>query len=168
MKSFSDFLTIQASTVIISLLNLLVLFLFIRHFFFDKINSVIESRQQEIDKALDDADEATLRAKQLEEEYAGKISLAKEESAEIIKNATKKAQSRSDEIVFEAKEEAGSILTKANTDIEREKKRAINQMKDEISDIAFMVASKVVEKEINQKDNDSLIEDFINNVGELK
>ena len=40
-------------------------------------------------------------------------------------------------------------------------------MKDEISDIAFMVASKVVEKEIDNKENDKLIEDFINSVGEL-
>jgi F-type H+-transporting ATPase subunit b len=164
---FTDFLTIEPGTIIFTLLNLLILVLFIRHFFFDKINAVLEERQSEVQKAFDDAEKATALAKQLEEEYNQKILKAKEESAEIIKNATKKAQLRSDEIIVEAKNEANSIIKKANSDIEREKKHAINQMKDEITDMAFMIASKVVEKEIDAKDNDKLIEEFINNVGEI-
>ncbi len=79
----------------------------------------------------------------------------------------KKAQQRSDEIIFDAKNEASSIVEKANADIEKEKKRAINDIKDEISDIAFMVASKVVDKEMKSSDNEKLVEDFIKNVGEL-
>ena len=164
---FTDFLTIEPGTIIFTLINLLILFLFLRHFLFGKVNAVLESRQEEVQKAFDDAEKATAVAKQLEEEYNQKMLKAKEESAEIIKNATKKAQLRSDEIIVDAKNEAGSIVNKANSDIEREKKRAINQMKDEISDMAFMIASKVVEKEIDEKDNEKLIEEFINNVGEL-
>ena len=55
---------------------------------------------------------------------------------------------------------------KANADIEKEKKRAVNQIKDEISDIALMVAEKVVEKEISPKDHERLIENFISEFGE--
>ncbi len=164
---FTEFVSFEPNTAILSLLNLLVLFLFIRHFLFGRINKVLEDRQHEVSKAFEDAEAATEKARQLEDEYSLKISTAKEESAEIVKNATQKALTRSDEIIFQAKNEATSILAKANTDIEREKKRALNQMKDEISDIAFMVASKVVEKEIDNKENDKLIEDFINSVGEL-
>ena len=69
--------------------------------------------------------------------------------------------------MFAAKNEAAGIISKANEDIEREKKRAVNQIKDEISEIAIAVAEKVVEKEITTKDNDRLIEEFIENVGEL-
>lgn len=163
----TDFLSIEPSTIVFTLLNLLILFLFLRHFLFDKVNTVLEDRQSDVEKAFDDAEKASEKARQLEEEYSDKISKAKEESAEIIKNATKKAQLRSDDIIAEAKNEAGSIISKANSDIEREKKRAINQMKDEISDMAFAIASKVVEKEIDEKDNDKLIEEFINNVGDL-
>lgn len=163
----TDFISIEPSTIAFTLLNLLILFLFVRHFLFDKINSVLESRQNEVQKAFDDAEQATEKARQLEEEYSDKILKAKEESAEIVKNATKKAQLRSDDIIYEAKTEAGSIISKANSDIEREKKRAINQMKDEISDMALAIASKVIEKEIDEKDNDKLIEEFINNVGDL-
>ena len=164
---FSEFLTIEPGTCIIAILNLLILFFVFKKFLFKKVNAVLISRQEEVQKAFDDAEIASAKAKQLEDEYKDKISQAKEESAEIVKSATQKAQHRSDEIISQAKDEAGSIITKAHTDIEREKKHAINQMKDEISDIAFMVASKVVEKEISSEDNDKLIEEFINNVGEL-
>lgn len=163
----TDFMSIEPSTIVFTLLNLLILFLFVRHFLFEKINAVLESRQNEVQKAFDDAEQATEKAKQLEEEYSDKILKAKEESAEIVKNATKKAQLRSDDIINEAKTDAGNIISKANSDIEREKKRAINQMKDEISDMALAIASKVIEKEIDEKDNDKLIEEFINNVGDL-
>lgn len=168
-KLFSDFLTIEPGTCIIAIINLLILFFIFKKFLFDKVNAVLISRQDEVQKAFDDAENASAKAKQLEEEYNDKIMMAKDESAQIVKSATNKAQQRSDEIISQAKSEAGSIIDKAHTDIEREKKHAINQMKDDISDIAFKVASKVVEKEISDDDaaNDKLIEDFINNVGEL-
>lgn len=166
---FSDFLTIEPGTIVIAVLNLFILFLVFRKFLFGRVNAVLASRQEEVQKAFDDAESASAKAKQLEEEYNAKIMKAKDESAEIVKTATNKAQKRSDEIISQAKSDAGSIIDKAHSDIEREKKHAINQMKDDISDIAFMVASKVVEKEISSDDdsNDKLIEEFINNVGEL-
>lgn len=164
---FTEFLTIEPSTIIFTLLNLLILFLLVRHFLFDKVNKVLEDRIKEVENDYDEAQKANHNAKTLENEYTQKLNLAKEESAEIIKTSTKKAQLRYDEIVSEAKDEVSNLKQKANSEIEREKKRAINQMKDEISDIAFMVATKVVEKEINPSDNDKMIEEFINNVGEL-
>ena len=168
MHEFLDFLTIDKGTLIGNLLNTLILFLILRHFLFGRVNKVLEERKNHIKEAYDDADKAKESALALEADYTKKLTAAKEESAEIIKNATKKAQSRSDEIIFAAKDEATGIITKANSDIEREKKRAVNQIKDEISDIAIAVATKVVEKEITSADNDRLIEDFIANVGELQ
>lgn len=168
MHEFLDFLTIDKGTLIGNLLNTLILFLILRHFLFGRVNKVLEERKNYIKATYDDADKAKESALALEADYTQKLTAAKEESAEIIKNATKKAQSRSDEIIFAAKDEATGIITKANSDIEREKKRAVNQIKDEISDIAIAVASKVVEKEITSADNDRLIEDFISNVGELQ
>lgn len=161
------FLTIDTGTIIFTLINMLILYLLLRHFLFDRVNKVLEDRQSEVQNTYDEADVAKDSAKKLEEEYSVKLLNAKEESSEIIKNATKKAQSRSDEIIGDAKLEANNILQRTNSEIEREKKRAVNEIKDEISDIAFQVAEKVVEKEIDKKDNERLIEDFIKNVGEL-
>lgn len=160
-------MSINTGTIVFTIINLLILTLFLKHFLFDRVNKVLENRQKEVNDAFDEAEAASEKARQLESQYSNKISQAKEESAEIIKAATQKAQIRSDEIVSDAKKEAVALIEKANSEITREKKRAVNEIKDQISDIAFSVAEKVIEKEVDKKDNDRLVEDFIKNVGEL-
>lgn len=161
-----EFFSIDLTTILGTIINTLILFLVLRHFLFDKVNAVLDSRKNEVAKTYADADSALSNAKQLENEYTEKLSAAKEESAEIVKNATKKAQSRSEEIIAEAKDEARGIVDKANADIEKEKKRAVNQIKDEISDMALSIASRVVSKEIDGKTHEKLIESFIDEIGE--
>ena len=163
----TEFLSFTPSTVIFAILNLLLIVWFFKHFLFARVNKILEDRQNQIDSSLDEAELAKQNAAMLEQEYSEKMAVAKEQAAEIVKDATKKAQKRSDEIITDARNEANAVMVKAIDEIEREKKRAVNQMKDEISEIAFMVASKVVDRELTQNDNDRLIEEFINNVGEL-
>ncbi len=161
-----DFFSIDLTTILGSIFNVLILFFVLKHFLFDKVNAVLDSRKTEVAKTYEDADAALSNAKQLESEYTEKLSAAKEESAEIVKNATKKAQSRSDEIIAEARDEARGIVDKANADVEKEKKRAVNQIKDEISDMAISIASRVVSKEIDGKTHEKLIESFIDEIGD--
>ncbi len=166
-SNVTEFFTIDPDTIILTLLNTMILFLVLKFLLFDKVNKVLEDRKNDISTAYDNADKAQAEAEKLQLEYADRISNAKEESAQIITEATKKAQVRSDEIIAEARSEASSIMDKAYVEIEREKKKAVNEIKDEITDIAFEAAKLVVEKEINQQDNERLIEEFINNVGEM-
>ena len=163
-----DFFSIELTTIVGTIMNALILFLVIKHFLFDRVNAVLESRKTEVAKTYEDADNALTNAKQLESEYTEKLSAAKEESAEIVKNATKKAQARSEEIISEARDEAKGILDKAESDIEKEKKRAVNQIKDEISDIAMSIASSVVSKELDAKTHEKLIESFISEIGDAE
>ena len=161
-----DFFSIDLFTILGTIINTLILFLVLKHFLFDKVNAVLDSRKDEVVKTYKDADTALTNAKQLESEYTEKLSAAKEESAEIVKNATKKAQQRSEEIISEARDEARGLLDKAEADIEKEKKRAVNQIKDEISDIALSIASSVVSKELDAKTHEQLIESFISEIGD--
>ena len=163
-----EFFSIDLTTIVGTILNTLILFLVIKHFLFDRVNAVLESRKTEVAKTYEDADNALTNAKQLESEYTEKLSAAKEESAEIVKNATKKAQARSEEIISEARDEAKGLLDKAEADIEKEKKRAVNQIKDEISDIALSIASSVVSKELDAKTHEQLIESFISEIGDAE
>lgn len=163
---YFPFLTIDPVTMIATLINTLILFLVLKHFLFKPVNKILDERKKNVEDTYRQADEKLTEAARLESEYTEKLANAKEESAEIVKNATKRAQTRSDEIIAEAKSEASSIIVKANADIEKEKKRAVNQIKDEISDIALAVAEKVVEKEIDPKDHERLIESFISELGE--
>ena len=162
----TDFMSIDLTTIIATLLNTLILFFVLKHFLFNKVNKVIEDRQNEIQASYDRADEAEKNAQKLEADYNEKIGQAKEESAEIIRDATKKAQVRADEIIDEARVEAKSIRTNAENEIEREKKIAVNKIKDDITDIAFQAAQAVIEKDLTSEDNERLIGEFIDNVGE--
>lgn len=163
-----EFLSIDGSSIFLTLANTFILFLIVKHLLFNRVNKVLEARQNEVTTTYTKADETIENARKLESDYTVLLTNAKEESAEIVKNATKKAQVRSDEIINQAKNDAGSIVSHANDEIEREKKRAKNEIKNEISNIAIMVAEKVVGKEISSKDNERLIDEFIENVGELK
>jgi len=131
------------------------------------VNKVIEDRKNDVKETYRQADEAKENAEKLEAEYTSRLEGAKEESAQIIQTATRKAQQRSDEIISEARTEAKGLVDNASREIEREKKIAVNQIKNEITDIAFSAAAAVVEKDMTGEDNERLIEKFIDNVGEM-
>ncbi len=162
----TDFLSIDPTTIVLVLINTLILFLILKHFLFDRVNKVIESRQKDVAEIYKTADEAQKDAEKLKMEYTQKLSSAKEESAQIVSDATKRAQSRSDEIIADAKAEAKSILDNADEQIQREKKLAVNQIKNDITAIAFSAAEAVIAKDLSSDDNEKLIESFIENVGE--
>lgn len=162
-----EFFSIEPSTIIGVLCNTLILFLLFKKFLFAPVNKVIEERKAQVSKTYEEADAALEKAKNMESEYTEKLAAAKEESAEIVKNASKKAQVRSDEIIAAAKNEAAAIVVKANNDIERERKRAVNQIKDEISDIAVSIAGKVIGKEVApDSEQERLIDEFIGGLGD--
>lgn len=168
METNLSFLSIDIGTIIFTLCNLLILFLVFKHFLFGRVHKILDERQNDVADRFKKADDAMEHAKSLETEYSDLMDGAKEESAQMIRDASKKAQQRSDEIIADAKKEAAAIKVRADEDIEREKKRAENELRGEISSIAVLVAQKVVEKEINEADHDKFINDFIENVGDLK
>ena len=87
-------------------------------------------------------------------------------SATVPSDAKKDAQAAADKLIKDAEDEAHSIKVKAEADIEQEKKKAVNEAKNEISSLAMDIAGKVVEKEIDENVHRKLIDDFISKVGE--
>ncbi len=164
-----NFFSIDLTTIIGVLINTLILFLLFKKFLFAPVNKVMEERKAQVSKVYEDADTALNNAKALETEYTERMDSAKEEAAEIIRSASKKAQQRSDEIIGDAKIEANSLITRANTEIEKDRKRAINAVKDEISEIAVSIAEQVINRNIDSsEEQDRLIEEFISDIGNDK
>ena len=112
------------------------------------------------------ADDAQKDAENLRTEYEAKLSDAKKESDRIIREAVAIGHTRQEEIIQKADENAAGILAKANADIALERKRAVNEAKHEISDMAIAIASKVVEKELTDDSHRQLIDNFINELGD--
>jgi F-type H+-transporting ATPase subunit b len=164
-----NFLTIDPVTIIGVLCNTLILFLVFKKLLFGRVKAIVEKRREQISDTYKEADTALENARNMESEYTEKLTAAKEESAEIVRNATSRAALRSDEIIAEAKREAVNISAKAAADIEAEKKRAVNQIKNEISDLAVSIAETVVSRQIdNDDDQQRLIDSFISEIGDAK
>ena len=146
--------------------NLLILYLVIKKFLFGPIQKIIESRENEVQNLYDTAEQAKNDAAALKEEYSQHLANAKDEANEILKNANKKATVRSEEIIRDAQEKAAAIIARADVQIEMERKHAFEEVKQDISDIALLAASKVVERELSAEEHERLIGEFIENVGE--
>lgn len=153
-------------TFIAQICNLLIQMLLFKKFLFKPVQAIIAKRRQEVDKIYDDAEEAKASAESDKAEYAQKLHDANEEAARIVRNATERAGKQGDEILQEAQLRAEAMLKKADEDIAQERVKAMNEIKNDISEMALDIAAKVVEKEIKPEDHASLIEQFIASVGD--
>lgn len=162
------FLSIDTGTILFTLLNTLILFFGLKHFLFQPVQKILAERQEAVDRSLHDAEEAQKRAEAAETEYNEKLTAAQEESAEIVRKATRKAQQRSDEIIAGAKADAASIRQQNEEELARERRRAQIELRSEVAGLAVSVAEKVVEREINPADHARLIDEFIESVGDAE
>ena len=163
---FESFLGVNPWTALFILLNTLTIYFVAKKFLFVPVMKMIEDRQKEIDDLYLSAHNAEDRAIAMETEYQQKLSVAAQTSEQLVKEAVARGQAREEEILRQANQEADAILTKAAADLAMEKKKAINDAKDEISGIAMAIAEKVVGRELNAADQAGLVENFINELGD--
>ena len=166
MTAFENFIGFNPWTALFTLLNLVLTFLILKKFLFKPVNKMIDDRQKEIDDLYADANAAKEKAASMEADYTQRLAEAKDASAQIIAEATQEAHRRRDDIIVHAQTDADAIREKARADIELERKKALNGVKDEISRIAIDIAEKVVEKELNASDHDRMVEDFLRRMGD--
>ena len=166
LDKFEAFVGVNFWTMIFAWCNLLVLYLFLKKLLFKPIKNMIDSRQKEIDDMYSDAENSRSSAASLKAEYEEKIERANEESEEILKKAVRKAQLREEEILAEANETAQKTLERATEQVELEKKRAINEVKNEVSDMAISIAAAVIERDVKEDEHKDLIDRFIDRIGE--
>ena len=163
---FESFLGVNPWTALFILLNTLTIFFVARKFLFGPVMKIITDRQQEIDNLYSDANSAKTQAEDLKSEYQLKLSDAQATSDRIVKEAVSRGQAREEEIIRKANAEAAAIMDKASADIAQEKKKALNDAKDEISEMAMAIAGKVVGRELNAADQQSLLDSFIDGLGD--
>ena len=166
LETFEAFVGVNFWTMIFAWCNLLVLYFVLRKLLFKPVKNMIDSRQQEIDGMYSDAEKSREDADAMKADYEEKISHAKEESEEILKNAVRRAQLREEEILREANDKAARVMKRAEEQVEMEKKRAINEVKNEVSDMAIGIASAGIERDIDRKEHEALIDEFIRTMGE--
>lgn len=153
-------------TLIAQLCNFgIQLFLF-KRFLFEPVRKILEKRQQEVDIVFADAEQANIAAQEAKESYESHLANARIEAEEITAKAVANAKLQSEQILSLAKEESDKLRAKTTADIELERQRAMSEAKGEISKMAVEIASKLVEKEIDESAHAALIDKFIDEIGE--
>ena len=161
-----EVISVNLWQILISLLNLLILFLLFKKFLFGPVNKMLAKRQGEIDARYNAADEAKRLAEEDKLLWDEKISAVKDESDEIIKKAQDSAKRQGENIVTKAKEQADSIIRQAETQAQLEMKKAEEGIKKEIVEVSTALANKLLEREINVNDHRDLIDSFIEKIGD--
>ena len=163
---FESFIGVNFWTALFTLANTVTLFLVLKKMLFKPVLQMIEDRQNEIDDIYADANTAKASAQAMEAEYQQKLAAAVETGDRLVKEAVARGQAREEEILRKANADASAILDKASADIAMEKKKAINEAKDEISNIAMDIAGKVIGKKLTAADQKELVDVFIKELGD--
>ena len=163
---YQSLVAVEPLTLIANICNLFIQMLIIKKFFLDKIVAVLDQRRSAADKDITDAEKAKQEAMEIKKTYEDNMLQANAKANEILTTAQKTAAERSDKIIGEAQQAAAQIKSKASADIAQEKKKAINDAKNEISGLALAIAGKVVEKELAEEDQAGLIDRFIDELGD--
>ena len=166
MDLYQSLVAVEPATLIITICNLFIQMFIVKKFLLDKVMAVLDARRKAADEQIVAAQTARDEAMAIKQTYEENMKQAKAEASELLSRAQKTAAARSDEMIAQAQTQVAQIKEKAAADIEQEKKRALNEVKDTISGLAMEIASKVVEREINDKDHQALVDEFIEKIGE--
>ena len=151
---------------VVMALSMLVMFSLLSYFLFNPVRDMLEKRKQRVADDQETAKREKEEAIAFKEEYDQKLKEVDKEAEAILSAARKRAMQNEAKIVAEAKEEAARIIARANAEIELEKKRALDDMKQEMITIASMMAEKVVAASIDTNVQESLIDETLKEMGE--
>lgn len=166
MGQFEAFVGVNPWTALFTLLNTLTIYFVAKKFLFGPVMKIIQDRQKEIDTMYLEAGEAKDSALALEQEYQTRLAEAQQTGDTLVKEAMLRGKNREEEILRQANREADAIRQKAAADIAREKKKALNDAKDEISGIALEIAGKVVGATLDADRQKQLVDSFLEELGE--
>ena len=147
--------------VIFQAIAVFLMFMLLSYLLFEPVRRILEERKNKIAGELDQAAADQEEAARLKKVYEGKLKNIEKEADAILTEARRKALRREEEIVAEAKEEASGILANAEHEIELQKARAQDQMKQEIIQTAVMMAGKIISEKISAQEQAALVDETL-------
>lgn len=166
LTGFESFVGVNFWTCLFTLVNLFILYKFMKKLLFKPVQNMIDSRQKEIDDLYADAGRSKAEAEALKTQYEGQLSEANAERERILKAAHQRALQQQETMLREAQEQAARTLKRADEQIELEKKQARNELKNEVSDMAVQIAGAVLARDVKPAEHKALIDSFIDGLGD--
>lgn len=150
---------------IITGINVFILFFALSYFLFNPVQKVLKNRSDKIKNEVENAKKQEAEAIALKAEYEKKLADTRAEVESIIDDARKNAKKMSEEIVAEARTEAQNIINRGNKEIEQEKAKAVDELKNQVIGISTLIASKIIKENVNAKSEDKLFEEALSEIG---
>lgn len=147
------------------LVNFLILVGVLGKFLYKPFLNLMETRKQSIVDALDNAEAVNRRADEKMANYDRKIAKLEAEGREIIKDAKLKAEEQANEIIEQANQRASQIMNRAEKEIEREREKAVLEMREQIAVLSLMAAEKIMERDVEVNGQDQIIEQVLEEAG---
>ena len=147
-------------------ISMLVMFTLLSYLLFNPAREFLKKRQDKIKDDIDNAEKAKEDAIALKQDYDARIRKIDKEAEMILSEARQKALKNEAKIIEDAKEEATRIIARAHAQIELDRKKAADDMKQEMVAVASLMAGKVVAGSMNIEIQDSLVEETLKEIGE--
>ena len=161
-----DVISVNFWQILVSLANLVILFLIIKKFLFKPVKKVLAQRQETLDNQYLEAQQAVSEAEENKKTWENKIQSAQSEADAIITNASDDAKLRGERIVADARDKADGIVRQAQTEAELERRKAEEGIRREIVDVSAALTEKLLGREISVQDHRDMIDSFIEEIGE--
>jgi F-type H+-transporting ATPase subunit b len=134
---------------------------------FNPIAEALDRRSQTIKKSLDDAEKSRAEAKSLMESYQKQIAEARTEANKLMEEARVLGEKVRREVVDKANTDASAVVQRAQEEIERQKEKGVQELKDTVANLSVQIASRVLEKEVDEATHRQLVEDIIRDLGKM-
>ena len=150
----------------ITILAMFFVFLLLSYLLFNPARNLMEKRQEGIREQMETATREKQDAIQFKAEYDEKIKNVQKETDEILSEARKKALKKESVMLEEAREEAAQIVARANREVELEKSKVKDEMKQEIINVATAMAGKIVASSLDESKQSQLLADTLEEMGD--
>lgn len=151
--------------IILYIVNIIILFFFLRWLLYKPITKFLNNRTDAIQKQVNEAAKKQTEAEKLKAKYDAMMADAQDLAAKIIRDGKELADDQAKKIVEDAGEQARQLQSRAEKQLEDQKREALLEMRQEVTDIAIQIASKILEREVTYKDNKQVIDNFFEKVG---
>ncbi|MCM3567213.1 F0F1 ATP synthase subunit B [Neobacillus mesonae] len=152
--------------VFFQLIVFIILMALLKKFAWGPLMGIMKQREDHISNEINGAEQSHLEAKKLLEEQRNLLKEARTEAQALIESAKKQGDIQRDEIIAAARAEAERVKETAKLEIDQQKEKAVAAIREQVASLSVLIASKVIEKELSQADQDQLIDQYIKEAGE--
>ncbi|QJI70509.1 F0F1 ATP synthase subunit B [Staphylococcus haemolyticus] len=152
---------VEWGTVIVTVITFAILLALLKKFAWGPLKEVMDKRERDINRDIDEAEEAKLNAQKKKT-----LKQTQDEVQRILEDARVQARKQHEEIIHEANIRANGMIETAQSEINSEKERALADINNQVSELSVLIASKVLQKEISEQDQKELVDKYLKEAGD--